>query len=77
MKEPPLRRKVPNPWPDLCTVNGDIYSPMGARTLIMAMRWGAPSTKLTSEAKELLDEYSAWLGMQKKQTEKVKSLCRS
>jgi hypothetical protein len=43
---------------------------MGARTLIMAIQWGAASTKLTLEARELLDEYSAWLGMQKKQTRK-------
>jgi hypothetical protein len=52
-------RKVPNPWSNLCTVNGDPNGLMGARTLITAMQWGAPSNNLTSEARQLLDEYSA------------------
>jgi|GEM_PF-5913416 len=53
-------RKVPNPWPDLCSVNGDRNGLMGARTLIMALQWGAPSSKLTPEARQLLDEHSEW-----------------
>jgi hypothetical protein len=51
-------REVRNPWPGLCTVNGDRNGLMGVRTLIMAMQWGAPSSKLTPEARQLLEEYS-------------------
>ena len=62
-----LSRKVPNPWSDLCTVNGDRLGLMGARTLIMAMQWGAPSSRLTPEARQLLDDYFAWADNQKQQ----------
>jgi hypothetical protein len=52
-------RKVRNPWPDLCTVDGDPDGLMGARTLIVAMQWGAPSGRLTPEARQLLEDYFA------------------
>jgi hypothetical protein len=59
-------RKVPNPWSDLCTVNGDKYGLLGAKCLIFAMQWGAPSSKLTPEARQLLDEY---FGLSRKEGE--------
>lgn len=49
--------QVPNPWPDMCTVDGDRNGLMGAETLMMAIQWGAPSDQLTLEAKKVLDVY--------------------